>query len=363
MNFKKSLIVMLFLLISLLLMISLVSCSPDSPKKDEPIAEPAIMDGETALEDRLIIYSTHPEDMLEVIADGFTEKTGVRVDYINLKGELADRVRAEKGNPQADIMYGGPSSLYIDMAKEDIFEKVDTSWGPELSPMYKDEGARWYGVMLTPVTIFYNSDAISAEEAPKSWAELADPKYKDKIVSRDYVSSSQRAAVCALLDYYSKTSSFEDGVEYLKELDANTKNYYGSGSLHFQAVGKNEAPISYGVLSAIIDNKVNNAMPLELVDAEEGSIILTDAIAVIKNAPNPNAAKAFLEYAGSEEVQVKLANEFNRMPTLESALDKCPKWMQTPLKVMNVDWGNISLHELDWLNMWDTEIRDSSRDI
>ncbi len=51
----------------------------------------------------------------------------------------------------------------------------------------------------------------------------------------DYVSSSQRVAIVALLDYYSSKSSFEDGVNYLKKLDQNTKSYHGSGSLHFQA--------------------------------------------------------------------------------------------------------------------------------
>jgi len=315
------------------------------------------------LENRVVIYSTHPENMLAVIADGFTEKTGVQVDFINLKGELADRVRAEKKNPQADIMYGGPSSLYIDMAREDVFEKTMTTWGKKLNPAYKDRDGLWYGVMLTPVVIFYNHQMLSADEAPKSWADLIDPEYKGKIISRDYVSSSQRAAVCALLDYYSRSASLEDGVDFLKKLDANTKNYYGSGSLHFQAIGKREAAISYGVLSAIIDNQVKNAMPLQVVDAEEGAIILTDAVAVIKNGPHPKAAAAFLEYAGSPEVQVILAHQFRRMPTIEGVLDRCPGWMQTPLKRMPVNWENISRHELDWLNMWDTQIRDAGRSL
>lgn len=325
--------------------------------------EMAMAAANSDLEDRLVIYSTHPENMLAVIADGFTEKTGVKVDFINLKGELADRVRAEKKNPQADIMYGGPSSLYIDMAREDIFEKTVTTWGPELNPAYKDKNDRWYGVMLTPVVIFYNHQVMSAEDAPKSWADLTDPKYRGKIISRDYVSSSQRAAVCALLDNYSQKASFAAGVDYLKKLDANTKNYYGSGSLHFQAIGKKEAAVSYGVLNAIIDNKIKNAMPLQIVDAQEGAIILTDAVAVIKNSPNPKAGAAFLEYAGSAEVQVILANQFSRMPTLERVLDQCPEWMQTPVKMMPVSWENISLHELEWLNLWDTQIRNAGRSL
>ena len=335
---KKSLMILL----SLILVVSLAACTP---KQEEAAKEPATEENTEAvsedLEDKLVIYSTHGEDMLEVVAAGFTEKTGVEVEFINLKGELADRVRAEKDSPQADIMYGGASSLYITMSEEGIFESINPSWASSLNPDFKDAENRWFGVMQTPVAIFYNSDVIAEADAPTSWADLADAKYKDKIVSRDYVSSSQRAVIVGLLDYYSKNASFEEGVEYLKRLDSNTKNYYGSGSLHFQAVGKNEAPISYGVLSSITDNINNNAMPLKIVDAKEGSIVITDAIAAIKNAPHPNAAKAFVEYAGSEEVQVKLANEFDRMPTLDSAITQGPEWMQTPLKSMKIDWKNV----------------------
>lgn len=315
------------------------------------------------LEDKLVIYSTHPEDMLEEVAAGFTEETGVPVEFVNLKGELADRVRSEKDTPQADIMYGGASTLYIAMADEGLYAPVDTSWKADLNPDFMDAEGRWYGVMKTPVVIFYNSEAMTPEQAPKSWADLAKPEYSGKIVSRDYVSSSQRAAMVSLLSYYEQTESFDAGVEYLKALDANTKSYYGSGSLHFQAVGKNEAPVSYGVLSAVIDNQVKNAMPLTVVDAEEGSILLTDCIAAINNAPHPNAAKAFVEYAGSVKMQEQLANNYDRMPTLDAAIPNSPEWMHQELKSMPLDWAYIAEKENEWLNLWNTEIRDAAKDI
>ena len=70
-------------------------------------AQSAAQSSDGKLEDQVVIYSTHPEDMLEEISQAFTKETGVKVEYINLKGELADRVASEMANPQADIMYGG----------------------------------------------------------------------------------------------------------------------------------------------------------------------------------------------------------------------------------------------------------------
>lgn len=315
------------------------------------------------LEDKLVIYSTHGEDMLEFVADAFTEKTGVPVEFINLKGELADRVRAEKENPQADIMYGGASSLFIEMAGEGIFEPTTPAWAGELDDMFKAQDGSWYGTIKTPVMMFYNKELLSEDQAPKDWADLAKPEYKDLIISRDSVSSSIRATMMSILYQYDKDGKLDEGWDFLSKLDANMKNYYNSGSMLFQAVGKKEAAISFAVQSDIIDNIENNNMPLQIVDATSGSVVITDGVAAIKNAPHPNAAKAFVEFAGSAEMQAKIANEFNRIPTLTSALESCPEWMKTEYKAMDTDWGVVSQKQSEWLQKWNDEIKDASKDI
>lgn len=337
-----------------LMCVSLVACSNGGEK---PVSE------NVKLEDTLVIYSTHAEDMLEFVATEFTAATGVEVEYINLKGELADRVRSEKENPQADIMFGGASSLFTEMAGEGIFEPVETTWAGELDPMFKSTDSSWYGTIKTPVMMFYNKEMMTAEQAPKDWFDLAKPEYKDMIVSRDSVSSSIKATLMSLIYSYEKDGKSDEAWTFLKGLDSNMKNYYNSGTMQFQAVGKKEAAISFAVQSSIIDNVEDNQMPLEIIDAESGSIVITDGVAAIKNAPHPNAAQAFVEFVGSADMQTKVANEFNRIPTLNSALEGCPEWMKTEYKTMNVDWTVVSQKQSEWLQKWDTEIRDASKDV
>lgn len=341
-----------------------VSKTNEEEKKDEKDEEEKedqqAQEEKAGLEDKLVVYSTHPEALLEIVADAFAEKTGVEVEFINLKGELADRVRAEKDNPQADIMYGGASSLFIEMSGEGLFEKTSPSWDSELDSTFKGAGGDWYGTIKTPVMIFYNTEMMSEEEAPKDWADLAKEEYAGKIVSRDTLSSSIRATLMSLISRYENK---DDAWAYLTKLDANIKNYYNSGSMQFQAVGKKEAPISFAVLSAVTQNIDKNSMPLKVVDAASGSIVITDGIAAIKNAPHPNAAAAFVDFAGSAEIQAKLANEQNRIPTLKSAVEMAPEWMKTEYKYMDVDWKVISENQGEWLQKFDTEIRDSSKDV
>ncbi len=245
------------------------------------------------LEDKVVVYSTHGEAMLEMVADAFEKETGVRVDFINLKGELADRVRAEKGNPQSDVMYGAPSSVFMKLTEEGLFEPCSPAWAAQVSPLFKDRQGYWYGTIQTPVLMFYNSEMLTREQAPKDWSDLADPGYKDLLVFRNALSSSARATYSSLLQQYEMKNDLPGGWQFLKAVDANTKKYYGSGSLQFQAVGRKEAAISFAVLNSIIDNKMKNNMPLEVIDAASGSPVITDGIAFIKERNIPTRAGHF----------------------------------------------------------------------
>ncbi len=329
--------------------LSLVACGKDKTANNEKA------------EDTVVVYTTHKEEMLEKISDEFTKETGINVEFINLKGELADRVRSEKDNPQADIMFGGDTSTYMQLTEEGLFEKTNPNWKDELDKSFKDPEGYWYGTIKTPVMMFYNTNVLSKDKAPTDWSDLTKAEYKDLIVTRDSLSSSMRSTVCALIDYNIKTKNEDAAWEYLKGLDANTKNYYNSGSVMYQAIGKGEAAISIAVLSDIIDNKENNGMPLEVVDAKSGSVVITDCVAALKNAPHPNAAAKFVDFVGSAKVQAMIANDFNRIPTLQSALKDSPEWMSTEYKAMDVDWSTIGKNQSKWIEKWETDIINSNK--
>lgn len=335
----------------LAVMLSLIACDSGKSKKN-------------AMEDKVVVYSTHGEAMLEVIATAFVEETGIKVEFINLKGELADRIRAEKENAQSDVMFGGASSIFMELKTENIFEAYEPTWGGKLDSLFKDKENYWFGTIQTPVMIFYNSDVIAKTDAPKDWADLTNEKYSNQLVFRNALSSSARATFSSLLQQFEMAGDISTGWKFMKGMDQNTKKYYGSGSLMFQALGRKEAGISFATLNSIIDNKVKHNLPLEIVNATSGSPIITDAIALIKNAKHPNAAKLFIDFTGSARVQAMLAIKFNRMPTNPDALKISPKWMgEIEITPMDVDWADLAGKQSSWMQEWDTNIKDSNKDI
>ncbi|WP_205749268.1 extracellular solute-binding protein [Desulfopila sp. IMCC35008] len=315
------------------------------------------------MEEKVVVYSTHGEAMLEMVADAYQNETGIKVDFINLKGALADRIRAEKANPQSDVMYGAPSSVFLEMKSEGLFDAFTPSWAEKINPLFKDTDSYWYGTIQTPVMMFYNTEMLPEADAPKDWYDLVNPRFKNSLVFRNALSSSARATYSALLQQFESKGELESGWKFMKELDANTKNYYGSGSMLFQAVGRKEAAVSFMVLNSIIDNKIKNKMPLAVIDAQSGSPVITDGIALIHGAKHPNAAKSFIEFAGSAKVQALLAQKFNRLPTHPDALADSPEWMaNASFKVMDVDWQALAAKQSGWIQKWDSEIKSMSKD-
>ncbi|NLY35774.1 MAG: extracellular solute-binding protein [Tissierellia bacterium] len=335
------------------------------PTEEEAVEEEAVAEeASEKLEDKLLIYSTHSEDLISMVADEFEKETGVTVEFINLKGELAERVEAEKNNPQADVMFGGASNLFMDLKEKDLFESFEPEWVDKLDPLFKDSENFWFGTIKTPVALFYNTEVVDVEDLPKDWSDLADEKYEGELIFRNALSSSARVMYSALLQQYEKNSTLDEGWEFMKGLDKNTKQYFDSGSLMMQSIGRKEASISFSTLNDVLDNKLNNDLPIEIVNLGSGYPVITDAIAVIKNSPHPVAAKAFVEFAGSAKIQSMLANEFNRMPTHPDAYADSPEWMaEVTFNVMDVDWANLAAKQSEWMQKWDTQIKDAGKDV
>lgn len=309
----------------------------------------------TELEDTVVVYTAHPEAMLDTIIEGFEAETGITVECLNVGGDLAERVRTEKENPQADVIYGQDTATYMALKEEGCLAPSNPSWADELDDFFKDPEGYWYGTIKTPVMMFYNTEIMSEEDAPTDWKDLADPKYDDQIIIRGSAASSSGTLISCWLDYFSSTESEEAGWQFISDFDQNVKYYDDVKSLIMQAVGKGEAPIGISTLNDIYDNVINNGLPLKEIYSESGDVVLADCAAVINNCANPNAAAAFLEYVGSPEVQAQIANEYLRLPTLDSALANSPEWMSGEIKAIEVDWTNIGEHKVDWLKTWVNE--------
>lgn len=154
------------------------------------------------------------------------------------------------------------------------------------------------------MALAYNTKQIAAGAAPKSWAELADPKWKGKIALGHPGFSGFDAAVVAWL-------SVERGWDYFKGLKANDPLIQRSTFDSITSLSSGErliAPMPDGVAAPVIAK----GNPIAVVYPTDGSLFIMGFTAILKGAPQPNMAKLFTEFLlGDEHAKLLIENNYD----------------------------------------------------
>ncbi len=311
----------------------------------------------------LVIYSPHGKDMLEEFEKKFEAvNPDIDVQWLDMGSQDAyDRIRTERTNPQADLWWGAPSTIFIRAEKESLLAPYHPSWADNISPEFKSPADVWYGTFVTPEVITFNSHLLNSSDAPKDWDDLLDPKWKGKIILRyPLASGTLRVIFSAIIaSSVSRTGSEEQGFAWLRRLDANTKAYTVDPTQMYLKLAREEASLSlWDMPDVVLQAKVNN-YPFGYTFPASGTVLLTDGIAIVKGAKHAEAAKKFYEFVTSEESLELQASKFYRIPARKDIpKDKLPAWItSTSFKAMQVDWQLIALHESEWMKKWDEEIK------
>ena len=276
--------------------------------------------------------------------------------------EVYDRMRSEKSNPQADIWYGGPNTIFARGAREDLLAPFRPGWAAALAPESRGPRDMYFGLYRTPAVIVYNSGAISASEAPRDWDDLLDPHWKKKILIRYPLASGTMRAFFGMILARSveETGSSDRGFEWLKKLDAQTKNYEMNASLLVEKIARREGLITVWDLPDVL-LEMRHSVDLAYVFPKSGTPVIDDAAGLVHGARHDAAARAFLEWLGSPEAELLAAEKAYRLPARQDLPpSRLPAWARDVLARMvpaKMNWDLIEREGAGWMARWDREVR------
>lgn len=331
---------------------------PPSAPSDIPAAAEA---PKSAEKQKLVIYTARDKSVVDEIIPKFNaEHPEVEVEVLTMGAQqILERVRGEKANPQADFWWGGTQSALMTAADEDLLESFKPSFADSIPALYKDEKDRWYGEMLLPEVIMYNSKALKPEDAPKDWDDLLDPKYKDKVIIRGVLASGTMRTIYSAMIFKEGAAEPEKGYEWLKKLDANTKEYAQDPTNLYLKLAREEGTLSLWNLQDIMILKNLKNQPFDFIYPASGAPILVDGVGMVKNAKNKEAAEKFYEFLFDSKLRVELAETLFQIPTrTDISKDTLPAWLNgIELKPMNIDWKVMADKEMEWMQYWDENIK------
>ena len=284
------------------------SAAPAEETPAEP-AEPA----EKAPEDytgNLVVYSPHDADPLNAGVEMFRQAyPNINVEVIAAgTGELCQRVVAESANPQGDVLWGGGADTLA--AYTDYFAPYVCANDDVIDEAYKDANDLWIGESPLPMVFIYNKTLIDEADVPTTWEGLCDEALKGKIAyASPAKSGSAYTQLCTML--FSQPT-LDEGWALVEKFIANLdgKIQDSSGNCH-KLVASGEYVLGVTIeKSAVL---YNDNPDIGYVYPEKNSAV-PDGVALIKNCPNEENAKLFIDFVTSLECQTAQNGDWARRP-------------------------------------------------
>jgi iron(III) transport system substrate-binding protein len=330
--------------------LSLAGCGLQQPSGGE--TEGGGGDGPTG-SGTVTIYSPRPSAITDHIIEDFEEQSGYTVQLVTLgAAEVADRIRAEGANTQADVWWGGTPSLFDAAAAEDLIEPWPDDILDRVPEEFHGQDDKWVAEMQQLQLIAYNSDMIDEADLPADWENLTDSEYADQILIRDVAASGTMRGVYSALIYqhFAEDGAPDAGYDYLRALDANTKDYAANPEDLYLRLERQEAALTIWNHQDILAQAAEGAA-FAIHMPESGAPINLDGIAKVNGAPNPEGAEAFADYIFSDETQTWLAENAFQIPTIE--IEAEPEWLsEIEIVEFPVDRAVIAEHEQEWIDYW-----------
>lgn len=253
----------------------------------------------------ITVYTALEDELVTEYLAAFNQKyPDIKVNIVREStGVITARLLAEKGNPQADLVWGLAASSLMVLDNQEMLQPYAPVGVERILPKFKSAKPvpTWVGITAWETAFVVNTVEAQRLGLPEitSYQDLLKPEFKGHIVMPNPVSSGTGfLTVTGLLQLKGKDT--EKGWEYLDQLHENISHYVHSGSkpARMAAAGETVVGISFGY--AGIRQKRQGA-PVKIIFPEEGSGWDMEANALMKkNEINP-AAKTFLDWAISDE--------------------------------------------------------------
>jgi iron(III) transport system substrate-binding protein len=242
---------------------------------------------------------------IEPIMESFEIDTGIKGEYTRISADkfLATVITEfEAGKLQADVIQA-PITV-LDLLKErGVLSDYISPAAEDYPEWTHQDGIQLFGIEY--VGLIYNKEMVDPQEAPKRYEDLTDPKWKDRIVMAN--PSIHPTTISWLIGLKENVFETEEAWrEFLEGLAANNPMFVASFGPTPAPIESGEKHIGISMPKYIITKA---PAPLDWARLEQPLLGTPRAIAVTSSAPNPEGAKAFVDYWLSEKAMSILAEK------------------------------------------------------
>jgi len=307
-------------------------CSPTS-------AQDAVDISAAKKEGKVVWYTSTPIENANRIAKLFEAETGVKVELFRSGGSaVLSRFMQEQaaGRTVVDLLTASDPAGFAALAKKNTFVAFRPKNFDKIPDAAKDKDGRYVAQRLNLISIYARSDKVAAADLPKTWADLANPKYKGKLVMADPSFTGLQLTVVGML-------SKLRGWDYYEQLKKNDIMIVSGNQQVSDNIKRGERVIAAGASDSYATDNRKEGHPIVTIFPTDGTFVIPSPSAIIRNSPNPNAAKLLAQFMLTDEVQRLFPQEGG----YAARIDIGPPQGNPPLgqiSVLPVDYDYIESH-------------------
>ena len=323
---------------------ALASCAGQKPASAAAPASPG-----------LIVYTAQEKDVYEPIIKEFEERTNLTVRVETGSSEAMLR-RLEEGRTETagekasdwDVVFGIGAEVLEQGAE--YWEPLQSAQADMIEEIFRPDEAegtiKWAAFSARPLVIMYNTNVVTYRELPEGWNSLLEPRWRGRIAFGNPILSDIYAEALAVM------TAGEEVPEGLEEFISNLEyKVLNDSSEVNEAIA--EGRYSLGVtLEGSAQALLSAGAYIDYVYPKEGTAVLLDGTAVTAGCANPEAARDFVEFTLSRDVQRILVSDLNRRSVRRDVPPRYGLSSIDRLPLVEVNFGELSERKQNILGQW-----------
>jgi len=262
----------------------------------------------------VVLYVSADDHVTRPVLLAFQEATGIHVHVVGDTEEmkttgLANRILAERDNPQADVFWSSEVFNTVRLAEAGVLD-------------------RWHEFAARARVIVYSPKRLAEADLPRTWMDLTQPRFRGRIVIADPRFGTTGGHLAAMKAYWSRIGGAGYYEAFLMGLSDNQVRMLPGGNAGVvRAVAEGEADLGLTDTDDVWAAQARG-LAVKLVyprhDLEGtkggGTLLIPNTVARVRGGPNPAAAARLVEFLLSERAERMLAESSAHNVPLRPAL-------------------------------------------
>ncbi|MCK6444837.1 MAG: extracellular solute-binding protein [Planctomycetes bacterium] len=297
-----------------------------------------------AKEPDLTVYCAHDQVFAEPLIRRYAADRGldVRVEF-DIEGQktvgLVKRIIEEDARTRCDVFWNNEAAHSARLAERGLLASYDSPNAAAIPAEFKDPERRWTGFGARARVLIVNTNLADPTKLG-SVRDLLDPAYKGKTCMAKPLTGTTLSHAAAWIDLLGESQT----LGFLKELQAAGVAFVQSNGQVMRLVSSGE--MAYGMTDTDDFNVARlKGSPVAVVypdQAGDGTLVIPNTVMVLAKAPHPEAARKFVDWLLSKEVEAELARSDAAQIPVRPDVPRPEHVRSTAdFKTLKVDWTKI----------------------